>query len=86
MALDPSEALQTDDERARKRAKREREERAIEMLRADNQGETSSVYRCPECGGTRCNLFNTNSMGAVHLTSVPDMIVQCLGCGHRFTV
>ena len=36
--------------------------------------------------GRRCALFHTNSMGAVHLTSVPDMIVQCLDCSHRFTI
>ena len=81
-----ADALQTDEERVRKRLKREKEARAIDMLRAENQGEASSQYKCVECGSHKCNLFETNSMGAVHLTSVPDMIVQCLMCGHRFTV
>ena len=85
-AGETAEAIQTDDERERKRVKREKEARAIDMLRPENQGTTSSVYKCSECGSNRCNLFDTNSRGAVQLASVPDMIVECLMCGFRFTV
>ena len=81
-----SEELMSDDERRAKVAKRERERRAIELLANDAQGEQSDQYTCTSCKSKRCNLFHTNSMGAVHLTSVPDMIVQCLDCGHRFTI
>ena len=28
----------------------------------------------------------TRSPGAVHLTAVPDMIIECADCGHRFTL
>ena len=79
-------ALMSDEERAAKAQKREREQRAIDLLRPETRGEQSSEYRCAACKGTRCNLFHTNSMGAVHLTSVPDMIIECLDCGHRFTL
>ena len=81
-----SEELMTEDEQRAKAAKRERELRAIEMLRPEAQGEQSEEYRCTSCKGSRCNLFHTNSMGAVHLTAVPDMIIECLDCGHRFTL
>ena len=59
---------------------------AIDSLRIANQGSASSEYKCGSCGSLRCTLYHTNSLGAVHLTSVPDMIVQCLDCEHRFTV
>ena len=49
-------------------------------------GMQSDEYRCGACKSTRCNLFHTNSMGAVHLTAVPDMIIECLDCGLRFTL
>ena len=81
-----SDALISEQERARRQEKREREARAIEMLRSENAGEASDAYTCTECKGRRCALFHTNSMGAVHLTTVPDMIVQCLDCMHRFTI
>lgn len=84
--LRASDALISEQERARRQEKREREARAIEMLRSENAGEASDAYTCTECKGRRCALFHTNSMGAVHLTTVPDMIVQCLDCMHRFTI
>ena len=81
-----AEAMLTEDDKARRDHKRQREARAIESLRIENMGEASDAYTCAECKGRRCALFHTNSMGAVHLTSVPDMIVQCLDCSHRFTI
>ena len=81
-----AEALLSDEQKEARQAKRQREARAIEMLRIDNMGEASEEYTCRECKSRRCQLFHTNSMGAVHLTAVPDMIVQCLDCGHRFTL
>ena len=57
-----------------------------EQLRPDLMGMQSDEYRCGACKSTRCNLFHTNSMGAVHLTAVPDMIIECLDCGLRFTL
>ena len=59
---------------------------ALEQLRPDLMGMQSDEYRCGACKSTRCNLFHTNSMGAVHLTAVPDMIIECLDCGLRFTL
>ena len=38
----------------------------------------------PVTGGLMTGLPDPN--GAVHLTVVPDMIVNCLDCGHRFTI
>ena len=55
-------------------------------MRIENTAEASDAYRCESCKGRRCAQFNTNSMGAVHLSAVPDMIVQCLDCNHTFTV
>lgn len=86
LQLDATEVTLTDEQKRQRLEKRMREARAIDSLRADAQGEASDAYRCPECSSTRCNLFSTNSMGAVHLTAVPDMIVQCLACFHRFTI
>ena len=88
MAEDGSLSLElmSEEERKAKAQKREREQRAIDLLRPEMLGEQSSEYRCASCKGTRCNLFHTNSMGAVHLTAVPDMIIECLDCGHRFTL
>ena len=81
-----AEALLSEEQKEAREAKRQREARAIETLRIDNMGEASEEYTCRECKSRRCQLFHTNSMGAVHLTAVPDMIVQCLDCGHRFTL
>ena len=72
--------------RQAKARKKEMSDRAIDSLRHERQGTQSDEYRCSSCKGTRCNLFHTNSMGAVHLTAVPDMIIECLDCGHRFTI
>ena len=76
----------SDGDREKKKQRQEKERRAIDSLRIANQGSASSEYKCGSCGSLRCTLYHTNSLGAVHLTSVPDMIVQCLDCEHRFTV
>ena len=77
----------SDEQRDKRQKRQEKEARAIEACRAVNQGDATDVYRCPECGGNRCNQFATNSLGATHATtSVPDMIVECLECGHRFSI
>ena len=81
-----AEAMLSEDDRAKRDNKRQREARAIESIRIENMGDASDEYKCGECKGRRCALFHTNSMGAVHLTSVPDMIIQCLDCNHRFTL
>ena len=80
------DVLQSDGDREKKKQRQEKERRAIDSLRIANQGSASSEYKCGSCGSLRCTLYHTNSLGAVHLTSVPDMIVQCLDCEHRFTV
>ena len=81
-----SEALLTEEERRLREEKKEKERKAIESIRIENAGEQSDEYTCQNCKSRRCALFHTNSMGAVHLTSVPDMIVECLDCGERFTI
>ena len=73
-------------EKRQRQDRKEREARAIEAIRIANMGEASDAYTCQNCKGRRCALFHTNSMGAVHLTAVPDMIVHCLDCGHRATL
>ena len=85
-AGDLGEALQTDEEREAKRRKQELEQRAIESLKIENQGALSDVYKCESCGGKRCTQYQTQSMGAVHLTAVPDMILSCLDCNHTWTI
>ena len=81
-----STELMSDEQKQAKASKLAREQRAIDMLRPEAQGEQSDEYRCTSCKGRRCIIFHTNSMGAVHLTAVPDIIVQCTDCGHRFTI
>ena len=79
------DVLQSDGDREKKKQRQEKERRAIDSLRIANQGSASSEYKCGSCGSLRCTLY-PRPLGAVHLTSVPDMIVQCLDCEHRFTV
>ena len=86
LELEMADALLSEEEREKKLHKRERELRALEAMSPDRLTEQSGEYKCPECKSIRCSLFHTNSMGAVHLTSVPDMIVHCLDCGHKFTI
>jgi hypothetical protein len=81
-----AEELLTEHDKRRRLERKERDARALEMLRVENTAEVTDAYSCESCGSRRCTQFNTNSMGAVHLTSVPDMIVQCLDCNHSFTV
>ena len=86
LELEMADALLSEEEREKKLHKRERELRALEAMSPDRLTEQSGEYKCPECKSMRSSLFHTNSMGAVHLTSVPDMIVHCLDCGHKFTI
>ena len=54
----------------------------------DRQVEQTSAFTCPECGSKRCTVFNTNSMGleVASRSEVPDMIMDCIDCGHRSTI
>ena len=85
-ANDLGEALLTEVERRERKRRKELEQRAIESLKIDNQGVTSDAYKCESCGGRRCTQYQTQSMGAVHLTAVPDMILSCLDCNHSWTI
>ena len=86
VASDLTEALLSDEDRRKRQDRKDKERRAIESLRIENMADVSDEYLCGRCGSRRCTLHNTNSMGAVHLTSVPDMIVNCLDCNHSFTL
>lgn len=74
--LDVSDAMLTDAERRKRQDRKEREARGIESIRIGNQSEQTDAYTCEQCRSRRCALFHTNSMGAVHLTAVPDIIVD----------
>lgn len=85
--LDLAEELLSSEERRKRQDRREKEARAIDSVRSANQGDNTGAYRCIECGCTHVSLFGTNSMGTPGMEDkVPDMIVQCNECNHRFAV